>query len=74
MKLRRQHAFRAEVATSSLNDIMFFLLLFFFDHLHSNESQCDQSPFAKIKIRPNPEQAEYFAYRNAKQTVLHQPA
>jgi len=29
MKLRRQHAFRAEVATSSLNDIMFFLLLFF---------------------------------------------
>jgi biopolymer transport protein ExbD len=29
MKLKRQHEFRAEVATSSLNDIMFFLLLFF---------------------------------------------
>jgi biopolymer transport protein ExbD len=29
MKLRRQNEFRAEVATSSLNDIMFFLLLFF---------------------------------------------
>lgn len=29
MKLRRQKHFTAEVATSSLNDIMFFLLLFF---------------------------------------------
>lgn len=29
MKLRRQKHFQAEVATSSLNDIMFFLLLFF---------------------------------------------
>lgn len=29
MKLRRQSSFHAEVATSSLNDIMFFLLLFF---------------------------------------------
>jgi biopolymer transport protein ExbD len=29
MKIRRQHHFQAEVATSSLNDIMFFLLLFF---------------------------------------------
>ena len=29
MKLRRKHKFAAEVATSSLNDIMFFLLLFF---------------------------------------------
>lgn len=29
MKIKRQHQFAAEVATSSLNDIMFFLLLFF---------------------------------------------
>jgi biopolymer transport protein ExbD len=29
MKLRRKNKFAAEVATSSLNDIMFFLLLFF---------------------------------------------
>lgn len=29
MKLRRKKRFEAEVATSSLNDIMFFLLLFF---------------------------------------------
>lgn len=29
MKLRRRHRFQAEVATASLNDIMFFLLLFF---------------------------------------------
>ena len=29
MKLRRRTKFAAEVATSSLNDIMFFLLLFF---------------------------------------------
>ncbi|WP_375443686.1 ExbD/TolR family protein [uncultured Fibrella sp.] len=29
MKLRRKRKFAAEVATSSLNDIMFFLLLFF---------------------------------------------
>ncbi len=29
MKLRRKSKFAAEVATSSLNDIMFFLLLFF---------------------------------------------
>ncbi len=29
MKLRRKGKFAAEVATSSLNDIMFFLLLFF---------------------------------------------
>ena len=29
MKLKRQKRFHAEVATSSLNDIMFFLLLFF---------------------------------------------
>lgn len=29
MKLRRKKHFEAEVATSSLNDIMFFLLLFF---------------------------------------------
>jgi biopolymer transport protein ExbD len=29
MKLKRRNEFRAEVATSSLNDIMFFLLLFF---------------------------------------------
>ncbi|MBS1488577.1 MAG: biopolymer transporter ExbD [Bacteroidetes bacterium] len=29
MKIRRRHKFAAEVATSSLNDIMFFLLLFF---------------------------------------------
>src|SRR5882672_798806 len=29
MKLKRQNDFRAEVATGSLNDIMFFLLLFF---------------------------------------------
>ncbi len=29
MKLRRRNKFAAEVATSSLNDIMFFLLLFF---------------------------------------------
>jgi biopolymer transport protein ExbD len=29
MKLKRKHHFQAEVATSSLNDIMFFLLLFF---------------------------------------------
>lgn len=29
MKIRRQNHFQAEVATSSLNDIMFFLLLFF---------------------------------------------
>ncbi|SOD88243.1 ExbD/TolR family protein [Spirosoma fluviale] len=29
MKLRRKTKFAAEVATSSLNDIMFFLLLFF---------------------------------------------
>jgi len=28
MKLKRRHHFAAEVATSSLNDIMFFLLLF----------------------------------------------
>lgn len=28
-KLRRKHRFAAEVSTSSLNDIMFFLLLFF---------------------------------------------
>ncbi len=29
MKIKRRHDFRAEVATASLNDIMFFLLLFF---------------------------------------------
>lgn len=29
MKIRRNKRFHAEVATSSLNDIMFFLLLFF---------------------------------------------
>jgi biopolymer transport protein ExbD len=29
MKLRRNKPFQAEVSTSSLNDIMFFLLLFF---------------------------------------------
>ena len=29
MKIRNKKAFHAEVATSSLNDIMFFLLLFF---------------------------------------------
>jgi biopolymer transport protein ExbD len=29
MKIKRKGDFRAEVATSSLNDIMFFLLLFF---------------------------------------------
>lgn len=29
MKLKRSKSFHAEVATSSLNDIMFFLLLFF---------------------------------------------
>ena len=29
MKLKRAKSFHAEVATSSLNDIMFFLLLFF---------------------------------------------
>ena len=29
MKLKRKNEFHAEVATSSLNDIMFFLLLFF---------------------------------------------
>lgn len=29
MKIRKRHRFRAEVATASLNDIMFFLLLFF---------------------------------------------
>lgn len=29
MKLKRQRRFEAEVQTSSLNDIMFFLLLFF---------------------------------------------
>lgn len=29
MKIKRRHRFEAEVATSSLNDIMFFLLLFF---------------------------------------------
>ncbi|MBS1682489.1 MAG: biopolymer transporter ExbD [Bacteroidetes bacterium] len=29
MKIKRSHHFAAEVATSSLNDIMFFLLLFF---------------------------------------------
>ena len=29
MKLKRSKSFQAEVATSSLNDIMFFLLLFF---------------------------------------------
>lgn len=29
MKFRRRNRFTAEVATSSLNDIMFFLLLFF---------------------------------------------
>ncbi len=29
MKLRRKKRFEAEVSTSSLNDIMFFLLLFF---------------------------------------------
>ncbi len=29
MKIKRQQQFHAEVSTSSLNDIMFFLLLFF---------------------------------------------
>ena len=29
MKIKRKNHFAAEVATSSLNDIMFFLLLFF---------------------------------------------
>jgi len=29
MKIKRSHRFAAEVATSSMNDIMFFLLLFF---------------------------------------------
>jgi biopolymer transport protein ExbD len=29
MKIKRKHEFSAEVATASLNDIMFFLLLFF---------------------------------------------
>ncbi len=29
MKIKRRHTFAAEVATSSMNDIMFFLLLFF---------------------------------------------
>ncbi|RAV99052.1 ExbD/TolR family protein [Pseudochryseolinea flava] len=29
MKIRRKNHFQAEVSTSSLNDIMFFLLLFF---------------------------------------------
>lgn len=29
MKIKRRHDFRPEVATASLNDIMFFLLLFF---------------------------------------------
>lgn len=29
MKIKRRHEFSAEVATASLNDIMFFLLLFF---------------------------------------------
>ena len=29
MKIKRKNEFHAEVATSSLNDIMFFLLLFF---------------------------------------------
>jgi biopolymer transport protein ExbD len=29
MKIKRRHDFKPEVATASLNDIMFFLLLFF---------------------------------------------
>ena len=29
MKIQRRHEFKPEVATASLNDIMFFLLLFF---------------------------------------------
>jgi biopolymer transport protein ExbD len=29
MKIKRKHRFAAEISTSSLNDIMFFLLLFF---------------------------------------------
>ncbi len=29
MKIKRKHEFKPEVATASLNDIMFFLLLFF---------------------------------------------
>jgi len=29
MKIKRRHTFKVEVATASLNDIMFFLLLFF---------------------------------------------
>ena len=29
MRIKRRHDFKAEVATASLNDIMFFLLLFF---------------------------------------------
>ena len=29
MKIKRRHEFKVEVATASLNDIMFFLLLFF---------------------------------------------
>lgn len=29
MKIKRRHEFKPEVATASLNDIMFFLLLFF---------------------------------------------
>ena len=49
MAIKRNKRFHAEVATSSLSDIMFFLLLFFLDYINIGKSECDQNDVAKVE-------------------------
>ena len=39
MKFRKKHRSESEVFTDSLNDILFILLMFFFDHDNTSEPQ-----------------------------------
>jgi biopolymer transport protein ExbD len=60
MKFKRQRRFEAEVATASLNDIMFFLMLFFLivstlgiqDSMKVNLPQSDNSTKDQINKEP----------------------
>ena len=72
MKIERRKTRLAEVYTASLNDIMFFLLLFFPDYLHDGHAGGAEGDAAAFEHgREGDYQKEYHAGGHGRPSVFH---
>ena len=70
--LRKKKDFTAEVFTSSMNDIMFFLNAVLHYHIHAAQSKHDKGFFAEFEKQPDTSEEGDQPYNDKRETLLRE--